>query len=125
MKNLSFFCAALAAPLYVSCLAPVPAVKEPAVLRLSCDVAASKATSDPYDIYNYELTLSKGGKTVWHGLWGERPAEFELDPGEYQISMTSDVFEVPITGFVSSRPRDVSRTRPSFSSIRPSCKSFW
>lgn len=95
MKNLSFFCAALAAPLYVSCLAPVPAVKEPAVLRLTCDVAASKATSDPYDINNYELTLSKGGKTVWYGLWGERPAEFELDPGDYQIAMASGVFEVP------------------------------
>ena len=78
-----------------SCVAPATAVKTQAVLRLNCDVAETRATSDPYDLYNYVLTLSRGNSTVWHGLWGERPGEFELDPGTYQVSLTSEVFEIP------------------------------
>ena len=95
MKNLVCVLASAAIVFLLnSCLSPVPAVKNPAYLRLDCDIA-TKATSDPYDIYNYSLTLSKGSKTVWHGLWGDRPEEFELDPGDYRIALESDVFEVP------------------------------
>lgn len=101
--------AALAAAFCVSsCLVPVPAVVEPAVLRLELSGAASgssalapsasatRATVDPFDTDDYILTLtSSDGKTAFRGLWGERPHEFELTPGTYAISMLSSTFKEP------------------------------
>lgn len=84
-----------------SCLAPVPAAVEPAVLRLSISDGPSgpsltRATVDPSDTYNYILTLTSfEGKTIFQGLWGERPAEFELDPGSYALSLISSIFRDP------------------------------
>ena len=72
----------------------MPANVEPAVLRLG--LAETKATTDPFDTDNYILTLtSSDGKSVFHGLWGERPAEFELTPDTYAISMISSTFKDP------------------------------
>ena len=109
--------AALAAAFCVSsCLVPVPADVDPAVLRLELSGAASgssafapsasatratvapftKATVDPFDTDAYILTLtSSDGKTAFRGLWGERPHEFELAPGTYAISMLSSTFKDP------------------------------
>ena len=87
--------AALAAAFCISsCLVPVPADVEPAVLRLG--LAETRATTDPFDTDNYILTLtSSDGKTAYRGLWGERPAEFELTPDTYAITMLSSTFKDP------------------------------
>ena len=96
--------AALAAAICVSsCLVPVPADVEPAVLRLGLadgasgvSALATRATADPFDTDAYILTLtSSDGKTAFRGLWGERPAEFELAPDTYAISMLSSTFKDP------------------------------
>ena len=77
-----------------SCLVPVPAAQEPAVLRINC--SDTRTTQDPSDTDNYILSLSSSeGKNVYHGLWGECPREFELSPGSYSISLLSDVFKEP------------------------------
>ena len=90
----AFLAAALIAS---SCLTPVPAAVEPAVLRLGLsDDHSTRATSDPFDTDAYILTLtSSEGKTAFSGLWGGRPAEFELAPGTYAISMISGTFKDP------------------------------
>ena len=104
MKTKAFFpaCALLAAlNLAPSCLAPVPAAVEPAVLRLSLapdgeSIISTKATADPFDTGSYILSItSSEGKTVFQGLWGSRPDEFELEPGSYAISMLSTPFKDP------------------------------
>ncbi len=77
-----------------SCLVPVPADVEPAVLRLG--LAETRTTADPFDIGDYILSLtSSNGKTVFRGLWGNRPDEFELAPDTYAISMLSSTFKEP------------------------------
>ena len=87
--------AALAAAFCVSsCLVPVPAVVEPAVLRLG--LAETRATADPFNTGDYILSLtSSSGKTVFRGLWKESPDEFELAPDSYAISMLSSTFKEP------------------------------
>ena len=104
MKTKVFFpaCALLAAlNLAPSCLAPVPAAVEPAVLRLSLapdgeSITSTKATADPFDTGSYILSItSSEGKTVFQGLWGSRPDKFELEPGSYAISMLSTPFKEP------------------------------
>lgn len=77
-----------------SCLMPVPAVREPAVLRLS--LQPTRATREPADTSNYILIItSSDGDIAYSGIWGERPCEFELAPGNYSVSLLSDVFREP------------------------------
>ncbi len=90
--------ASLSAVLCISsCLVPVPAAVEPAVLRLGlAEAPVTRATSDPLNTGDYILSLtSSAGKTVFRGLWKERPDEFELEPGSYAISMLSSTFKEP------------------------------
>ncbi len=93
----AFAAASLAAfSCVTSCLMPVPAAVEPAFLRLGLTDEATRATTDPFETDSYILTLtSSDGKTVFCGLWGERPYEFELAPETYAISMLSDTFKDP------------------------------
>ena len=75
-----------------SCLVPVPAAHEPAVLRLSVvDNPQTRAADAPEDISNYILSLvSVSGKVIFHDRWEACPDEFELEPGRYTVSLTSD-----------------------------------
>ena len=79
---------------FSSCLLPVPADVEPAVLRLG--LPETRATTDPFATDDYILTLtSSDGKTAFRGLWGERPDEIELAHDTYAISMLSSTFKDP------------------------------
>ncbi|MBP5567503.1 MAG: DUF4493 domain-containing protein [Bacteroidales bacterium] len=75
-----------------SCLVPVPAVHEPAVLRLSVrEDPQTRGSAVPMDIADYTLTLIDArGKTLFHDKWEACPDEFELDPGSYTVSLMSD-----------------------------------
>ena len=88
-----------------SCLVPVPAVHEPAVLRISVsDDPMTRVPGDYTDISSYTLSLvDAGGKVVFRDKWGMCPDEFELTPGSYTVSLMSDestepAYEHPLFG---------------------------
>ena len=88
-----------------SCLVPVPAVQEPAVLRISVSEDPLTRVSEDYaDISLYTLSLvDAGGKVVFRDKWGMCPDEFELTPGSYTVSLKSDestepAYEHPLFG---------------------------
>ena len=93
--KVAFLASALPAVLFTSCFSPVPAVHEPAVLRLSLSDEALTRASSVY-IADYVLSLkSLGGKSVFKGRWGECPGQFELEPGTYAVSLVSEELEGP------------------------------
>lgn len=83
-----------------SCLVPVPAVREPAVLHISVSEDPFTRGSDlPEDISCYILSLSDaGGKVIFRDKWEECPDEFELTPGNYTVSLMSDMSTEPAYG---------------------------
>ena len=88
-----------------SCLAPVPAHHDMAMLRVSViqdpDTRAGGMEED-VSLYTFSLVDSHG-KCIYKGFWGDCPAEFELDPGNYTVSLMSDesvepAYERPLFG---------------------------
>ncbi len=93
--KVTFLAMAISAVLFTSCLSPVPAVHDPAVLRLSLSDEALTRASNVF-IADYVLSLkSAGGKSVFKGRWEECPAQFELEPGSYYVSLVSEELEGP------------------------------
>lgn len=97
MKNFLIPIAALAAlttPL--SCLVPAPAKVEPAHLRVSLRTADTRSTEDPLDTASYDLCIeAEDGKKQFDGLLSDCPAEIELQPGTYCVSVQNRSFTQP------------------------------
>ena len=93
--KVTFLALAVSALMHSSCLSPVPAVHDPAVLRLSLSEEALTRASDVF-IADYILSLKgSGGKSVFKGRWEQCPAQFELEPGTYAVSLVSEELEGP------------------------------
>jgi hypothetical protein len=93
--KVTFLALAVSALMHSSCLSPVPAVHDPAVLRLSLSEEALTRASDVF-IADYILSLKgSGGKSVFKGRWEQCPSQFELEPGTYAVSLVSEELEGP------------------------------
>ena len=98
MKTRSILFAALLLSALASC-SKNDSVSDKAVLRLAFaeDALSSRAALYPTDTSNYNLYIkSSGGKTVFEGLWSERPREFIVDPGTYSVKAVSREFSLPM-----------------------------
>jgi hypothetical protein len=77
-----------------SCFVPVPAAEEPARLKLSVTEDATRSQVPDAGTFTLDIK-DASGKNVHHALWGDSPAEFELAPGNYEVSVVSGEFSKP------------------------------